>query len=105
MYYKKSDTKMTVKKALVKNTGEILDVEGYYSIRQITLSLPIELEGKLKDMEWNFPSMDVKKDKIPEVEKEGDYYMLSNGKKYISNELVVGLNNIRDFKFKKLLDI
>lgn len=94
---------MADEKALVKNTGEILDVEGYYSIRQITLSLPIELEGVFKDMEWNLPSMNVKQDKIPEVKKEGDYYMLSNGKKYIGDELIVGLNNIRDFKFKNIL--
>ena len=79
MFYKKSDTKMADEKALVKNTGEILDVEGYYSIRQITLSLPIELEGVFKDMEWNLPSMNVKQDKIPEVKKEGDYLYICYG--------------------------
>lgn len=103
MYYKKSDTKMVDEKALVKITGEILDVEGYYSVRQMTFSLPIELEETFKDMEWNLPSVDIKSDKIPEIEREGDYYKLSNGKKYIGDELIVGLNKIRDFKFKNIL--
>lgn len=94
---------MINRKALIKESNEILDVEGYYSVHQMTFTLPIELEGKLKDMKWSFPSFDIKTDKIPEVEREGDYYILSDGKKYTGSELVVGLNNIRNYKFEKLL--
>lgn len=90
---------MIGEKALIKNTGEILEVMNYYAIKHMTFTIPISLEETFSKVQekWTFES----KDKEPL--KEGGYYTLSDGKKYTDKDLVVGIKNIRNYKFKNIL--
>ena len=83
-----------VDKALIKETGEVLDIDEitmtvYYNTthcgRSITGS-PSILE------EYKFDLKD----------KDAIYYKLSNGEKYNENEIVVGVDNIRDFRINNI---
>ena len=94
-----------MKQALIKKTGDIYDVANEYSLMSIQISLPIDLEPTVKEkLEKDFSqvwtSIGVKTGK----EKE-DYYVLSNGETYEGDELVVGLEEIRDWKLKNDLNI
>ena len=94
-----------MKQALIKNTGDIYDVANEYSLMSIQISLPIDLEPTVKEkLEKDFSqvwtSIGVKTGK----EKE-DYYVLSNGETYEGDELVVGLEEIRNWKIENNLNI
>ena len=94
-----------MKQALIKKTGDIYDVANEYSLMSIQISLPIDLEPTVKEkLEKDFSqvwtSIGVKTGK----EKE-DYYVLSNGETYEGDELVVGLDEIRNWKIENNLNI
>lgn len=89
-------------KALIKKTGEILDIVNQYSIKMMTISidLPDALKDTLSEKIMEFEQKFEYKDND---DKEGDYFTLSDGKKYHEDELIVGLDNIREYKLKNIL--
>lgn len=84
--------------AIVISTGEMLDIDNHYIIKTMSFELPGDL---LIDLDYN-KEIDLKIDAIHNVHKEGDHYILSDGKDYGSNEVIVGLNNIREYKINKI---
>ena len=89
-------------KAIVIETGEVFDVESHYSIKKMTLTidLPDDLNESLSESLNGFEQEFEYKDTNDE---EGDYYLLSNDKRYTKDELIVGLDNIREYKLKNIL--
>jgi len=89
---------MSKDKALVKETGEIKEVESKYSVQYITMSFNFELDDKqmedIKEMTFVHDS---------EPQEEGDYYTLDDGKIYHQKDVIVGTDEIRDHKLKKII--
>lgn len=80
-------------KGLVKNTGEIFDIESRYLFSPITIN--INLDEALKE--------DLSKcEKKAESTKPVTYFILSNKKKYHEDDIVVGIDNIRDYRINDL---
>lgn len=97
-----------MKQALIKKTGEILDVVSEYSMMNISINLPFDLPDK-ENLEkkitetWTHNGTDQFKMKTGK-DKE-DFYVLSNGETYEVDDLVLGLDEIRDWKLKNGLNI
>jgi hypothetical protein len=95
-----------MKKALIKKTGEIFEVQSEYSMMTMQISLPIDLEPKLKELEKSFyETWTNYKIKMKTGKDKEDYYTLSNGETYEFDELIVGLDEIREWKIKNGLNI
>lgn len=90
-------------KAIVKETGEILDINSHYAIKKytITFEMPESIRSKIGLEEKNIEF----KDTNTKGHKYGDRYILSNGKEYHNEELIVGLDNIRDYKITNQIKI
>lgn len=88
---------MAKEKALVKETGQILEVESTYSVKQISVSFEFETEietlEELKGTTFVYSG---------DNKEEGTYYNLSDGKEYVEENLIIGLDNIRDEQINKL---
>jgi len=88
-------------KAIVRKTNEILDIENHWVIKKMKLSIEFPGFDDLNTvLEENYEYKDTK-----EIHDEGDHYILSDGKKYVSDELIVGLDNIRDYKITNQIKI
>lgn len=103
-------------KALILKTGEVFDVESDYIIASMQVSFELE-EAVIKEVKehlsnskqipsdsqvskslWTFVDNDNK-----EPYKEGTHYHLSNGSTYHEDELIVGIEKIREFKLNEIL--
>jgi hypothetical protein len=85
---------MNKDKALVKETGEIKDIETQYTISTIKVKLKFDIAD-------NEVSTTFTKDS--NIGKEGTYYVLSDNEAYHEDNLIVGQDNIREEKLKKLI--
>lgn len=98
-----------MKDALVIKTGEILDIKFQYEKMVMSYSFDLYIDPKDCD-EANYRAMKgvttnevwAKKNDSGDVE-EGNYYVLSDGNKYYENELIVGLDHIREYKIKNII--
>lgn len=101
-----------MKKALIRETGEILDIKSKYQKMNLTFNLDFVDSLNMNDDDKN----NLKKLSTKEVwinssfneynvksKKEGTYYILSDDNKYFEEELVVGMDNIRDWKLKNII--
>lgn len=84
-------------KALVIETGEILDIEFQYLTKKVNISFVLE------EISSNFESQILAFEKESSEDKEGNFYVLSNGQKYSEDELIIGLDSIREYKLKKII--
>ena len=90
-------------KAIVKKTGEIVDIKDQFSLRYVSFSIDFS------DFE------NVETIKLPESEstythgessgKVGTYYLTIDGRKFHEDDVVVGLDEIREYKLKNNLEI
>jgi len=89
---------MSKDKALIKETGEIKDVKSEYQVAYITASFTFDLSdeqmSEIKEMTFVHDS---------EPQEEGKHYTLSDGKTYHEKDIVVGVDNIREEKLKKII--
>jgi len=89
---------MSKDKAMIKETGQIHQVESQYSVQYITMSFNFDLDDKqmedIKEMTFIHDS---------EPKEEGDYYTLDDGKVYHEKNLIVGTDEIRDHKLKNII--
>lgn len=93
---------MDKRKLIVKETGELINIKNEFQIKHMSFSFEFDLE-------------DVVKDKIEELtfthpgdsktDQEGKYYTGDNGETYHESEVVVGLDEIREYKLKNNLDL
>jgi hypothetical protein len=106
-----------MKEALVIETGELLDIKFHYKtisgMMKFECELPPELTKTIKTentiteswiktnseggMSPTSPPEENKKEKLP-------YYVLSDGNKYLEKELIVGLDNIREYRIKNIIE-
>jgi hypothetical protein len=84
-----------MKKALIKKTGEILDIVSEYSTIKIKVNFPTQLD--YLNSETNV--------KMSTGNDKEDFYVLSDGKTYEVDDLAVGLDEIRNWKLKNNLNI
>ena len=74
-------------KALIKETGQILDIKENWMKSQFTSSFSFD------DLETN----EFKNKSL------GRFYVLSDGIEYPEDELIIGTDNIREFKLKGIV--
>jgi hypothetical protein len=95
---------MDNKKMLVKETGEILTTTNNgFEIKHMSFSFEFDLEGNSEDKieeELTFTHPGLSK-----TDQEGKYYTGDNGETYHESEVVVGLDEIREYKLKNNLDL
>lgn len=92
-------------KALIKSTGEILEVGGHYIVKNYTATFDLEDIWESNNVDFSefgeFDKVELKHES--DNKREGMYYKLSDGKEYIDDELVIGLVKIREYKLNKIL--
>ncbi len=103
-----------MREALIIETGDILDIKFQYKMMNFRFSLPegIEIDdNSLLEKETYVrtePGKPLKLEgsltKPGEDDEKRTYYILSDGKKYYENELIIGLNNIREYKIKNIIE-
>lgn len=74
-------------KALIKETGQILDIKENWMKSQVTSS-------------FRFDDLETKEFKNKSL---GRFYVLSDGIEYPEDELIIGTDNIREFKLKGIV--
>jgi len=84
-----------MRKALVKKTGELLDVKSIRKEVTISIEFPKDLDIDVKEQTYN-----LKLDNY--VYTDGDVE-LSDGNLYKRKDLIVGLEDIRDYKIKNII--
>ncbi len=85
-------------KAIVKETGELLQVESQYSVKYMTMSFNFDMDEQQSE---NLKEMTFVHDSEPQ--EEGEYYTLDDGKTYHEKDVIVGKEEIRDSKLNSLL--
>lgn len=108
---------MNKNKALIKSTGEVLDIKNEYATFTVDISFGSNYSDKIlkkmfdsykididfKDaIDYTIDPNDIKidsKNKSIEINK----YVLSNGNSYSKSELIVGTENIRNSKLDNIL--
>lgn len=104
-------------KALIKSTGEILEIKSEYAAFTINVSFGSNYSDKIKEMfdsykidvgfdpkdaiDYTIPPNDIKIDS--EKSLKIDRYVLSDGNSYDKSELIVGVEDIRDSKIDNFL--
>ncbi len=84
-----------MKKALIKKTGEIFDVIDEYSMFKIEYKWPTGLADELKPIDREV--------RIKSGKEKEEYYVLSNEETYKYDDLIVGIDEIREWKLKNFL--
>jgi hypothetical protein len=74
-------------KALIKETGQILDIKENWMKSQVTSS-------------FSFDDLETKEFKNKSL---GRFYVLSDGIEYPEDELIIGQDNIREFKLNNII--
>lgn len=88
-------------KALIKDTQQILNIENKYVVFIHKFNFEIKLDdGPLLEslIESQKFTHSIKKSK-----KEGNWFLLSDGKEYHQDELVVGQEEIREYQLNKIV--
>jgi len=88
---------MSKDKAIVKETGELHQVESQYVVKHMTMTFNFDTEEKSEDFEEMLFVHD------SEPQEEGEYYTLDDGKVYHEKDVIVGTEEIRDSKLNSLL--
>lgn len=97
-----------MKQALIKKTGEIFDIVSEYSMMKLSIELPFDLPDKEnfeKEITETWTHSGTDQFKMTTEKDKEDYYVLSNGETYEVDDLVLGLDEIRDWKLKNGLNI
>ena len=102
-----------MKKALIRETGEILDIKQKYQKMNLSFNLDFvdslnmsdDDKNNLKKLStseevWINSSFDQYNVKSKEG---GTYSILSDDNKHFEEELIVGMDNIRDWKLKNII--
>ena len=95
--------------AYIIETSETLDIKFQHKMMKFTFDLPPGLECKenLTTESWvkygpGNSIHGVSEDTIDK--KDEPYYILSDGNKYYENQLIIGLDNIREYKIKNIIE-
>lgn len=90
-------------KAIVRKTNEILDIEKHWVVKMLTMTInfPDGLEHLNTEIEKKYEYKDTKK----KEHEHGDHYILSDNKHYMGEDLIVGIDKIRDYKITNQIKI
>jgi len=92
-----------MKQALIKKTGEIFDIVSEYSMMPLPNIIYGEnIEKKITET-WTHSGTD--QFKMTTGKDKEDYYVLSNGETHEVDQLIIGTDEIRDWKLKNGLNI
>jgi hypothetical protein len=97
-----------MKQALIKKTGEIFDVVSEYSMMKLTFNLPFDFPDKEnyeKEITETWIHNGGTQVKMKTEKDREEYYILSNGETYEVDHLVIGLDEIRDWKLENKLNL
>lgn len=97
-----------MKQALIKKTGEIFDIVSEYSMMKLSIELPFDLPDKEnfeKEINETWTHSGFDQVKMTTGKDKEDYYVLSNGETHEFDQLVIGTDEIRDWKLKNGLNI
>lgn len=86
-------------RALVKETGEILKIEGEHKI--IGMKIKIKFDDSSTSTGTTKTTFTHKTFPNP---KEGRYYTLSDNKSYHEDDVIVGMDNIRDNRIDAIIE-
>jgi hypothetical protein len=86
-------------KALIKKTGEIVDIQDQWSLRYVSFSIDFENVETMKLPESSTYTHSESSGKV------GYYYLTTDGRKFHEDDVVVGLDEIREYKIKNNLEI
>ena len=90
-------------KAIVKETGEIVTTKNQFQIKHMSFSFEFDLGDDVKDnIEKTFVHPGTGE---TTTDREGNYYNCDNGKTYHESEVIVGLDEIREYKLKNNLEL
>lgn len=92
-------------KALIIKTGKILDIIQEYESRNISIDLDNIFSNLSEDKKEELSEMVEKLTNPSFSKKEGSYYILSDNMEYYEDEVIVGLDNIRDYKISNQIKI
>lgn len=86
-------------KALIKETQEIFDVENEYSIfyRKYSFEFKFYEEVIPQDTSQTFVNGN------KSTQKEGTWFLLSNGKEYHQDDIIIGIDRIREHQLNKIV--
>jgi hypothetical protein len=87
-----------MRKALVKKTGELLDVKSIRKEVTISIEFPKDLDIDVKEQTYN-----LKLDNDVYTDGDDGDVELSDGNLYKRKDLIVGLEDIRDYKIKNII--
>lgn len=88
-------------KAIIKETGEIVTTKNQFQIKHMSFSFEFDLGDVVKDnIEKTFVHSGT-----GESDREGTYYTCDNGETYHESEVIVGLDEIREYKLKNNLEL
>lgn len=95
-------------KALIKETGEVKEVKGIWQTQTVSFDFTFDTD----DVDNNTDDVDNNTEKYTNKifyhEGSKDYNLddveLSDGKTYKKSELIIGADNIRDYKIKNITD-
>jgi len=98
---------------LVKETGEILTTTNNgFEIKHMSFSFEFDLEDVVKDKieeelveQRTLSTFTFTHPGDSKTDQEGKYYTGDNGETYHESEVVVGLDEIREYKLKNNLDL
>jgi hypothetical protein len=86
-------------KALIKDTQQILNIENEYGVFYTQVSFEIKLDdGPLLES-----LTESQKFTHSTKKQEGNWFLLSDGKEYHQDELVVGQEEIREYQLNKIV--
>lgn len=91
-------------KALVIKTGDVFDIEKQYETRNLSIDLD-NIFSNLSDDKKDELSHILEHWVKPNDSKEGTHYVLSDNKEYFEDEVIVGLDNIRDYKISNQIKL
>lgn len=85
------------KKAILKSTGEEVEITSSFFIKEMNLSLSFDdgfsINESYTTSTYIFDTG---------FNSEGSYHILSNGKEVSDDEVIIGKTNIRDYKIDKI---
>jgi hypothetical protein len=88
---------------LIKETGEQSTIKTSYGVFEISLEIKdIKMDSVEKEITENWFQKYVFKDVDKISEKPGWHYHLENGKKVHEDDVIVGKEEIRDFKINQI---
>lgn len=86
-------------KALIKDTQQILNIENEYGVFYTQVSFEI----KLDDVPLLESLTESQKFTHSAKKQEGNWFLLSDGKEYHQDELVVSQEEIREYQLNKIV--